>query len=108
MIGFARASKRQTESYWVTVFGVDILISYRTPVAFSGHYDRLRIKNHWGPTTGRHIREADADGWETVGEPEFTRRLRAAIARGASHDAEFMAALVTRKLAPELAEEALA
>lgn len=112
MIGFSRASKRQTESYWVTIFGVDILISYQTPVAFSSNDGtRFRRENIWGPTTGRHLREANADEWTILDEPWFTRELRAAIARRASRDAAFMAALVARKLVPERtkhAEEALA
>lgn len=112
MIGFSRASKRQTESYWVMIFGVDILISYQTPVAFTDNNGIVfRRKNIWGPTTGRHLREAGADEWATVGELEFTRELRAAVARRASRDAEFIAALVTHKLVPERtkhAEEALA
>lgn len=112
MIGFSRASKRRTESYWVTIFGVDILISYQTPVAFSDNDGVMfRRKNTWGPTTGRHLRESNASEWTTVDELEFTRELRAAIARRASRDAEFIAALIAYKLAPERtehAEEALA
>lgn len=107
MIGFSRASKRRTESYWVTIFGVDILISYQTPVAFTNNNGVMfRRKNIWGPTTGRHLHEANASEWTTVDELEFARELRAAIARRASRDAEFIAALVTHKLVPERTEHA--
>jgi len=107
MIGFSRASKRRTESYWVTIFGVDILISYQTPVAFSDNDGVMfRRKNIWGPTTGRHLRESDASEWTVVDELEFTRELRAAVARRASRDTEFIAALVAHKLVPEHAEHA--
>lgn len=62
VVQFAKATDRQTEAYWVRVFGVALLVSYETIVA--AHYYETRIvqKNHWGPTTGRHIKECISVG----------------------------------------------
>jgi hypothetical protein len=58
MIRLQKASHRNTQSHWVDVFGVGVLFSYETPIAFRGNGKRLRTPVSHSRTTGRHRNEA--------------------------------------------------
>lgn len=80
MINFTHASNRNTPAYWLSIAGVDILISYCTPVAVSYGSTRVRRNNDWGPTTGRHMNEARVKDWPVVEhEREFNTILEQQI-----------------------------
>ena len=78
-VSVSRASTRATPLNWVQVFGVQVLISYETPVAFHDRYEHHRRHNVWGPTTGRHLKEAGATNWPECDEDEFNTKLNLAI-----------------------------
>jgi hypothetical protein len=92
-IAIARPS-RNTPATVVRVFGVDILFSYTTAVGCSvPGKAAFRLKNYWGPTTGRHLKEWGymTPGVEELTDAEFEQRLTDAIY-------ERIAELVTVKL----------
>jgi len=78
-VSVSRASTRATPLNWIQVFGVKVLISYETPVAFEDRYEHHRRHNDWGPTTGRHFREAGATNWPQCDADEFNTKLNLAI-----------------------------
>ena len=39
----------------VTIGGLTVYFSYRTPIAFYGDEGLVIRENDWGPTTGRHL-----------------------------------------------------
>lgn len=60
--------------------------SYETCVAYEGPLGRARIENHWGPTTGRHMRQLGVKDFPVVSDDEFETRTIALILN-ASHSA---------------------
>ena len=79
-----KASDRNTPSHWLRVGGLSILFSYETAIAFrtfGKHAEQVRRHNHWGPTTGRHFKDACAYGYEIVTDEEFDDRLKIAFKR---------------------------
>jgi hypothetical protein len=103
---FSKATNRNTQVYWLMIYGVRVLLSYSTPVAFTGGGDHARRDNDWGPTTRRHMRECNVDGWPIVQEEkEFERRMNTAIMNSIIRDREMLTRLVeaaaTRKLTQE-------
>lgn len=103
IFGFRKASNRKTESYWLTIYGVMVLISYQTPVAFDDYTGRYRQGDHWGPTTRRHMSEADVAGWDVIeDQQEFARRLDLAIMKRIVRDKTFIVETVANTIAPEV------
>ena len=78
-VSVSRASTRATPLNWIQVFGVSVLISYETPVAFNDGREHHRRHNVWGPTTSRHFKEAGATNWPECDEDEFNTKLNLAI-----------------------------
>lgn len=72
LLKFRKGSQRKTEAYEVTIFGVTAYISYETVIAFSspgiGSY---RLKNTWGPTTGKHFVEMSCGDFDVLEPDEF-------------------------------------
>lgn len=79
MLKLSKASNRNTQSHWVNVAGVRVLFSYETPVAFSYGPVHVRIKNHWGPTTGRHMKEAYVSDYTIIDDEEFEKQLAISV-----------------------------
>jgi hypothetical protein len=78
-VGFSKASNRRTESYELRIGHYDFLISYETIVAvrcMEGHY---KLKNIWGPTTGRHINEYGGRDWPVISHEEMHGFVNRAI-----------------------------
>lgn len=78
-VSVSRATNRATPLNRVHVFGVSILISYETPVAFEWKGGHARRVNTWGPTTGRHLKDAGAYNWPQLEEDDFNKHLNDAI-----------------------------
>ena len=58
----------------VSVGGVDVYFSYRTPVAFRVNGRLVVRENEWGPTTGKHLNSIDGlDKGSRVNGDEFQR-----------------------------------
>ena len=74
-VGLTKASSRNTQSHWVQVSGVCILFSYATAIAVQYDGQRVRRKNHWGSTTGRHINEAEVRTWPVVDDVLFDQKM---------------------------------
>ena len=68
---------------------VRLFFSYRTLIGAEVFEDdrksrwRYRVRNAWGPTTGRHFRQHDIDAWPVYDGDDFAadvlRRIREAI-----------------------------
>lgn len=69
--------------HWVSVMGVNVLFSYQTAIAFNDDRQRLRVRNTWGPTTGRHMNEANVRDYTEVSDKAFNEALDAALVRSA-------------------------
>lgn len=103
IVKFAEATNRKTKCFWLTVFDIEILISYETPVAFRTRSGvaRFRQKNHWGPTTGRHMKETNVYDWPVIAESaDFIAALDRAIASCIARDKDLIAAIVAEKTVP--------
>jgi hypothetical protein len=79
MIGFSKGSRRNTPCYVMRVGEATCYISYETVIAVNGYDDkgewvRLRRRNVWGPTTGRHMSDMGVREYpELDDEDEFNR-----------------------------------
>jgi hypothetical protein len=74
------ATNRNTKAYWISAFGVHILFSYNTPVAYEWKNKRARRNNDWGPTTGRHMNECDVKDYPVIDDEEqFEAAIDAAV-----------------------------
>ena len=75
IIRFTAGTNRNTKCYDLEVAGVGMLISYETIVAASYRGERMRRRNIWGPTTGRHLKETNTYDWPEMDEAEFNAKL---------------------------------
>lgn len=79
-IGLRPATRRNTRANYVIVFGVRVLFSYETPVAFHDpELGPVRRRNEWGPTTGRHLKETSWGMGKQLEADEFNERLDALL-----------------------------
>lgn len=78
-IELRKASDRNTQAHWVSIGYVDILFSYETAIALNAPGIRCRKENHWGPTTGRHFKDAYAHDYPIVSDEEFEQRVQQAL-----------------------------
>lgn len=66
----------------VSIGGLTVYFSYKTPVAFAVVGRRVVRENKWGPTTGKHLNWIDnGDKANRVPGPEFERLLTEEIAQ---------------------------
>jgi len=66
---------RDTQAHIVTMGDCCYYFSYETCIGFSGQSDgdcrSVRLKNRWGPTTGRHFNEMLCGNFPIVSDNEF-------------------------------------
>lgn len=77
------ATRRKTPCHNVSVFGVSMLFSYQTCMGFYSPEGKVRRRNHWGPTTGRHLRETGWGGVKELEDDEFDALLDDTILKAA-------------------------
>lgn len=84
MIDFGLATNRNTKCYRLTVADVNMIISYGTVIAAqSKRLGSIRQANHWGPTTGRHFKEAVPSYARVIeDQDEFMRIVNSDIRAG--------------------------
>ena len=82
---------RNTKAYVVTIGGNQYFFSYETCIAFAGNakhsdehgggveYIQVRLKNHWGPTTGRHFNELGCKDFPEVDNALFAKIVDNAV-----------------------------
>ena len=72
-----KGSRRNTDCHIVEVGPHTFYFSYRTCVAYTGpaYPKSIRIQNHWGPTTGRHLSDMYVKDWEVVPDELFEHVL---------------------------------
>ena len=63
MISLTNPTGRKTEARIVEIGAHSLYFSYATCIAYCGPLGTFRRPNHWGPTTGRHFRELECDGF---------------------------------------------
>lgn len=56
-------NQRKTPSCEISIGDYFFLISYDTVVAARGNGNCARRTNHWGPTTGRHMKDHGVYNW---------------------------------------------
>lgn len=72
-----KGSRRNTQCHEVEVGPHTFYFSYQTCVAYSGpaYPKNVRIHNHWGPTTGRHMSDMGVKDWEILPDEVFEHVL---------------------------------
>lgn len=64
---------RNTQCYDVHIHDIVLTFSYQTLIAIMSPRVRARLKNSWGPTTGRHFNEAGVANFPIAKDEEFER-----------------------------------
>lgn len=59
---------RNTQAHIVDLGDVELFFSYETLIAVRTPTLRQRVRNSWGPTTGRHFNEMGCGGFDVVEE----------------------------------------
>ena len=72
----ARHAERNTQMYKTTLNGITLFCSYDTVIGYSSSYNRARLANSWGPTTGRHMNEHGIRDYPEVAENEMENMIR--------------------------------
>lgn len=62
---------RNTQAHVVTTKRADFFFSYETCIAVAWAGKGVRIKNNWGPTTGRHFAELNCGHYPVVEQETF-------------------------------------
>jgi hypothetical protein len=62
--------------------GLLVWFSYRTPVAFALHGEKVVRRNEWGPTTGKHLNAIEPDKRRRVSSEAFEAALTEALEGG--------------------------
>ncbi len=78
-IKLRKGSHRNTKCYELELGPHTLYWSYETCVAYRGPATPaigMRLANHWGPTTGRHLREMGVYDLPIVSEQQFEAVLR--------------------------------
>lgn len=82
-ISIINPTGRKTQAHIVTVHGNEYFFSYRTCIAFrgtsAGGYRKVRLANHWGPTTGRHFNELGCGNFEVVPDEQFAAVVNGSV-----------------------------
>jgi hypothetical protein len=78
---------RNTKQMSMCINNVHLWYSYETLMAASGAIDgqwlSIRRENHWGPTTGRHLKESSVSGYAIMPDEEFDSLVVQMLAEGA-------------------------
>lgn len=80
MIALRKGSNRNTQCHEVCIGAHTFYFSYQTCVAYSGPCSKvnIRLANHWGPTTGRHMSDMGVKEWAVVSDEVFDDIIAAA------------------------------
>jgi hypothetical protein len=81
---------RNTKLMSIRINNVHLWYSYETLMAASGTTDgqwlSIRRENHWGPTTGRHLKESSVGGYRILPDEEFESLAMQMLVEGAKHE----------------------
>ena len=64
---------RNTQAHIVTIGSREYFFSYETCIAYRDSDTAVRIKNDWGPTTGRHFKDLGCGNFAFVSDEGFAR-----------------------------------
>lgn len=70
--------------YQITIPGMLLHFSFETCIGVTTHNERIRLKNIWGPTTGKHINKLDIKDYDIVSEEELNKAILKSIAHTGS------------------------
>lgn len=87
-IMFRHATNRNTKCYRLVLGDVRLGISYDTVVSVAGphhgNFTLARLRNSWGPTTGRHMRELGCSEYAVIDdEDEFQELVQSMVSQQA-------------------------
>lgn len=69
--------ERNTKLITVVVNNIHVITySYQTPICYCGPLGPMRIKNSWGPTTGRHFKDAGAENYPIYTQEQLEERIK--------------------------------
>ena len=76
-----KGSDRNVQCHIVSIGPHNFFFSYETCVAYDGPASDqpVRIHNHWGPTTGRHLSDMGVKDWRVLTDEEFAGVLARAM-----------------------------
>ncbi len=63
---------RETRAHRLDIGASSFYFSYETLIAYEGPSGRFRIRNSWGPTTGRHFNDMGCGGFCVMGDEAFS------------------------------------
>ena len=70
-IEMCNPTNRNTKAYVVDIGNTSLYFSYETLIAYQTQDESKRIKNYWGPTTGRHFNELGCSGFDEIDGDHF-------------------------------------
>lgn len=106
LIELRPATNRKTPCHWAKVFGVHVLFSYETAMAFSNPgKGSFRRSDTWSKTTRKHLSETSVMEYNVLPDDDFEVALNHAIMSQVLRDkallVEIVGAAVADKLVPE-------
>jgi len=93
MASITNPTGRKTQAHVVTIGANRYFFSYETCIAFHGianhtpehggkpEIAKVRLDNHWGPTTGKHFRELGCSNFDVVSPELFDKIVNNSIVR---------------------------
>lgn len=80
-ITISNPTGRNTNAHVVKIGEHELFFSYNSLIAYRDSHQAVRIKNFWGPTTGRHFNELGCKNFEMLpcGEDELSSYAQRAL-----------------------------
>ncbi len=67
-----KGCRRNTQAHRLDIGASSFYFSYETLIAYAGPSGRFRIRNSWGPTTGRHFSDMGCAGFCVMEDEAFS------------------------------------
>ena len=75
-ITLKKGSHRNTQAHIIYINKHTLFFSYETCIGYIGPLGSFRLKNYWGPTTGRHINEMGLRDLPVVSREKMEETLK--------------------------------
>lgn len=78
-LNLRKATNRNTQAYILNLGNFRFYISYETIIGCATYDERVRLRNSWGPTTGRHINDMGIHDFKEVDDHYLSELVKRAI-----------------------------